>query len=58
MNILSIGLLIIIPYILYIIIIKMIENRTGIEMDKGLKYLIFTMVDIVIFLIFNALGLS
>lgn len=53
MNYLKIILLIVGPYIPYAIIIKIIQDKLDIELDKILKGMIFILIDIIVFIIFK-----
>ena len=49
--------LVIIPLIIYMIIMKWLENNYDLELSKFIKAIIFTTLDLVIFLLFNQLHL-
>ena len=55
MNYIEIGLLIIIPYIVYAVILHWLENKYDININKMGKAMIFMIIDLVIFMIANYL---
>ncbi|MDD3048419.1 MAG: hypothetical protein PHQ89_00290 [Bacilli bacterium] len=53
MNYLTLGLSIIIPYIIYKLLLKWLENNYGLEINKFFKALIFISVDLIIIMLTN-----
>jgi uncharacterized membrane protein (GlpM family) len=57
MNYIKTGLLIIVPFIIYELFMHWFKNKYDIELNKMASIMIFTIIDILIFMIIDYLGL-